>query len=205
MDNRHKAKAFRLLAREMDLARVIKLEPGIGPEEWRSLLLEAASLFEAGETSRPETERAGGEAPAPAPVDLSGHRPVLMIDGASRGNPGPAAAGGVLYLGEEVVGRISQTLGIKTNNQAEYEALLLGLDLVRRLGFDEVSIRSDSQLMVRQLQGSYRVKNPKLKPLYRRAVSALKALSGHDIVHIGREMNQEADALANRALDRDRS
>lgn len=199
MNDRYKAAALSLLAREMDLARAMELQPGMSPEEWRSLLREAASLFlERGAAG------AGEQLPGPEvtlPEAPAGLRPVLMTDGASRGNPGPAAAGGILRLGKEVVGRISQPLGIKTNNQAEYEALLLGLELVRRLGFKEVSIRSDSQLLVRQLEGRYKVRDPKLKPLFQRAASALKALSGHDIVHIRRELNREADALANKALD----
>jgi ribonuclease HI len=199
-----KAEALRLLAKEMDLDRAMELTPRISPAQWRSLLHEAASFFEERETARPDEPSSGQEEPASGPRVSSGQRPVLMTDGASRGNPGPAAAGAIVLLGDEVMGRISQPLGIKTNNQAEYEALLLGLDLVRRMGFKEVSIRSDSQLLVRQLQGRYKVRDSKLKPLFQQAVAALKALSGHDIVHIGRELNQEADALANQALDRGR-
>jgi len=128
-------------------------------------------------------------------------RAVLYVDGASRGNPGPAAAGGLIVKAGQILGRLAEPLGIMTNNQAEYEALIRGVALALKLGLKELEIRSDSQLLVRQLQGSYRVKDPKLKLLHAEALAALKLLDDYDIIFIDRSLNQEADGLANQALD----
>jgi len=209
LNSHQKARALTLLAREMNPARARALEPQLPPEQWRLIFQEAAALFLKSAQSRPDSpQTSSARRPNPAqalpPAPPSGGRPVLFIDGASRGNPGPAAAGGVIYLGQERLAEFSEKLGIKTNNQAEYEALLRGLALLRELGFEEVEIRSDSQLVVRQIKGQYRVKEAKLKPLFNQAQEALKELKQHDIVHIDRQLNQEADGLANRALDRDR-
>ena len=196
------------LARELDLDRARVLVPGFERDQWAAVLGEAAALFGArGEKPGAGPEKSGDRAPSTPPRKPGAGeggpkaRPVLFTDGASRGNPGPAAAGAAVYLGQDQVGTLSRALGVKTNNQAEYEALLLGLELVRELGFDQVSIRADSQLMVRQIQGRYKVKDPKLQPLFGRAKAALKEFSGYDITHIDRGLNQIADGLANKALD----
>ena len=206
MDNLKKSKMLAALAREMDLDRAMALEPGADRGQWQAVLEEAAGLF----SPVTGTEAAAPDQSEPTPLPSAppagkrpdqAARPVLFTDGASRGNPGPAAAGAAVYLGQDQVGSLSKALGIKTNNQAEYQALILGLELVRKLGFDQVSIRADSQLMVRQIQGRYRVKDPKLKPLFEQARSVLKEFSGYDIVHVDRGLNQIADGLANKALD----
>ena len=124
----------------------------------------------------------------------------LAADGASRGNPGWAGAGAVLWDGEgRVKAELSRPLGLATNNQAEYQALLLGLEEALRLGVQRLRVQMDSELVVRQLSGRYRVRNKRLAPLYLRAVSALQDLEAYDIVHVRREYNAEADALASRA------
>ncbi len=126
----------------------------------------------------------------------------VHIDGAARGNPGPAGVG-VLILGPEgeVVERLHRFIGEATNNVAEYQALLLALDRVLEHGYTDLEVRSDSELLVRQIQGRYQVKNPGLRPLYAVARERLAAFRHFDIRHVPREENAEADRLANRGID----
>ena len=125
----------------------------------------------------------------------------IFIDGAARGNPGPAACGVLLrHDGEDLLER-SEYIGNTTNNVAEYKGLLLGLDLAKELGATEVIVRSDSQLLVRQIEGQYKVKAPHLKPLFQEAKDKLALFEGYEIGHVPREMNKIADGLANQALD----
>jgi len=131
-----------------------------------------------------------------------GLRLILHTDGASRGNPGPAGAGAVLIdESGQVVATARRFLGAMTNNQAEYEALLLGLDLAREADPSWLGIRLDSELLVKQINGQYRVKNPGLALLHGRVKDKLNDLSAYDILHVRRELNAEADRLANQALD----
>lgn len=129
----------------------------------------------------------------------------LFIDGASRNNPGPAGAGLALYKDEELVEARGFYLGTKTNNQAEYFALLLGLFyLKKQMGSEDlVVIVSDSQLLVRQVQGLYQVKNTELKMLHKLAQEVLSDFM-FNIMHVLREENKEADALANQGIDKKR-
>lgn len=126
----------------------------------------------------------------------------LYCDGASRGNPGPAGAGLVLYSPQgQIKANLGKYLGQTTNNVAEYQALILGLEKARRLGAKRVQIFSDSELLVRQLTGRYQVKSPHLLPLWRLAQKELQNLEAHAISHIPRELNHQADSLARRAID----
>ena len=126
----------------------------------------------------------------------------LYTDGAARGNPGPAGAGAVLYDAEDrVVEELCEYLGETTNNIAEYRALLLGLKKAIALGAIEIEVLADSELMVRQLLGRYRVKNEGLRPLFQEAVGLLKKFKKYSISHIDREENSAADRMANRAID----
>jgi ribonuclease HI len=126
----------------------------------------------------------------------------IYCDGASRGNPGPAGAGAVVV---DPTGNLRiedyKFLGTATNNVAEYEALLLGLEAARRYGARKVQVLSDSELMVFQLTGRYRVRNPRLLPLWQQAINALKKFESCAISHIDRSLNHEADRLANQAID----
>ena len=128
---------------------------------------------------------------------------ILYIDGASRGNPGSAGAG--VWItdreGKEIV-RMSRYLGHKTNNEAEYWALLLGLREAKRLGGNSIRIFTDSELIERQVKGLYRVKNLNLKILHRTAIRNLREFSSFEIESIPREQNREADLLANQAIQR---
>jgi ribonuclease HI/predicted RNase H-like HicB family nuclease len=128
---------------------------------------------------------------------------VLYVDGASRGNPGPAGIGVVMRDGDRgpVLSEISESIGRSTNNVAEYRALLRALDEARALGADVVEIRSDSSLLINQLNGIYKVKSPDLAPLFLDAHRRLRAFRKWSASHIPRSQNAAADALANRAID----
>lgn len=127
---------------------------------------------------------------------------ILYTDGASRGNPGEGGVGVVLTdLEDNIVLEEKLYLGKCTNNQAEYRALILGLEEAKTLKPSKLVIRADSELLVRQLQGLYKVKNEGLQPLYLKAMKLLKGFSSFKIEHIPREQNKKADKLANRAID----
>lgn len=127
---------------------------------------------------------------------------VLYCDGASRGNPGPAAIGFVLLdpHGGTVV-EMGSVIGIATNNVAEYQALIAGLETARSHGVADLEVRLDSLLLVRQVNGEFRVKAENLKPLHRRAVGLLREFARVEVVHVRRHLNSRADALANAAYD----
>lgn len=126
------------------------------------------------------------------------------IDGASRGNPGPAAYAVILKdASGRVVFQLGKKLGRQTNNVAEYYALLAALDYAVGHGIKALRIRSDSELLVRQIKGQYKVKSPDLKPLHERALKLTRQLEYFVIEHVLRQFNREADALANQALDGD--
>ena len=127
---------------------------------------------------------------------------VLRVDGGSRGNPGPSAIGVVLENAKgELVERVGRTIGVTTNNVAEYTALVTGLRLAHRNGVQTLEIRSDSELLVKQLKGEYKVRSAGLKDLYEEAVSLMREFSAARIRHVVREENKVADKLVNEALD----
>jgi len=126
----------------------------------------------------------------------------IWVDGASRGNPGPAAIGALIKDGQDrLIARISQRIGTTTNNQAEYRAIIAALEKAISLGFKQIEVNSDSELVVRQINGIYRVKKAALKPLYQQVKQLQGLLEGFTINHIPRQQNIEADKLANIALD----
>ncbi|MFC1980093.1 ribonuclease HI family protein [Chloroflexota bacterium] len=126
---------------------------------------------------------------------------VIHSDGASRGNPGLAAIGATIKDEEgKLIARISRHIGTTTNNQAEYRAIIAALEEAVRLNARQVELNSDSELVVKQMKGEYRVKNAALKPLYQRAKQLQNSLEDFTITHIPRQQNTEADSLANRAL-----
>jgi ribonuclease HI len=129
-------------------------------------------------------------------------RATLFADGGSRGNPGPAAGGAVLLAEDgSVLREIGEYVGIATNNVAEWRGLLAGLAAALELGIDDLVIRLDSELVVRQLTGVYRVKHPDLIPLAARARKLLARLEHVEIGHVRRKENAAADAIVNRVLD----
>ncbi len=126
----------------------------------------------------------------------------IYTDGASRGNPGEAAAAAVIYDREDnLLEEHSLYLGLATNNVAEYQALLLGLKRARKLGARQVEMFADSQLVVKQMLGEYRVKHEGLRPLFIQARKLAACFDKIDFNYIPRAKNKEADALANQALD----
>ncbi len=126
---------------------------------------------------------------------------VLRTDGGSRGNPGPAGAGFVIEVDGEIVCRGGRFLGSQTNNYAEYLAFIWGLENVAALGYSAVTVMADSELLVKQINGQYRVKNEGLKPLHARATALLRLFATHQVTHVRREFNEAADAMANEAMD----
>jgi ribonuclease HI len=128
---------------------------------------------------------------------------IVHVDGGSRGNPGPAAAGAVLATpAGEIVAEASRTIGRATNNVAEYQGLLLGLERARELGATEVEVINDSELIAKQVNGLYKVKHADMKPLHAEARAALRGFAGWSIRSVPRAQNAHADALVNAALDR---
>jgi ribonuclease HI len=124
------------------------------------------------------------------------------IDGGSRGNPGPAAYGVVIRDARgEIVARLKKYIGRATNNVAEYYALITTMDYAQSHGIRALRIESDSELLVKQMRGQYKVKSADLQPLFERAKKMSQAFESFRIEHVYREQNREADALANGALD----
>lgn len=131
----------------------------------------------------------------------NGGRVHLYFDGASRGNPGPAAIGWVLVTDDGIVGEGSRRIGTATNNQAEYEALIGGIEAAADFGFDELVIRGDSELIVKQVRGAWNTNDPTLREKRIRVRELLDGFDEWSIEHVPREINRHADELANDALD----
>lgn len=129
-------------------------------------------------------------------------RVVVHVDGGARGNPGPAAAGAVVSTPDgEVLDEASETLGVCTNNVAEYRGLLLGLARAKELGATEVEVVNDSELVAKQVNGQYKVKHADMKPLHAAALQVLRGFEDWKIRSVPRAQNSHADALVNQALD----
>ena len=127
---------------------------------------------------------------------------VVHVDGGSRGNPGPAAAGAVLSTPEgEVVDELGEAIGIATNNVAEYRGLLLGVRRAAELGASEVEVVNDSELIAKQVNGQYKVKHADMKPLHAESLRALGAFDRWTVRSVPRAQNAAADALVNQTLD----
>lgn len=136
-------------------------------------------------------------------MGVAGGKWVVYADGASRGNPGPAAIGAVIYddSGREMH-TVSRRIGRATNNEAEYRAAIAGLEAALALGAHDVELRMDSELVVRQLDSRYKVRNPSLRRLFGRIKDLQWRFASFQVRHVGREQNRRADKLANEALDR---
>ncbi len=127
----------------------------------------------------------------------------IYTDGGARGNPGPAGIGCVLYdKDKNIVAEISEYIGEATNNQAEYKAVIAAIKKAKELGAEELEFYLDSELVVRQLNREYKVKNKELAPLFVQIYNAVLGFKKVSFNHIRREMNEEADRLANKAMDK---
>ncbi len=153
---------------------------------------------------RPPTPRGArlfaDAAPQAASSAVAAHR--ANIDGGSRGNPGPASYGVVIRDPRgEVVAKLKKYIGRSTNNVAEYYGLIAALDYAQSHGIRALRVESDSELLVRQMQGRYKVKSAELRPLFERARKMAQTLRSFLVLHVYREFNTEADLLASRAIE----
>ena len=187
------------LIQKIDTRQLKEWFPDMEPGRVRSLL---RGLTGDRDDAEPGPRSTAVTHPEPEQERGSGDEFVLFADGASRGNPGHAGAGFVLLdaQGQEVLTG-SAYLGQCTNNVAEYRALIAGLEEATRLGCAKISIFLDSQLIVRQVDGTYRVKNVHLKPLFARVQELLSGFDSWRIRHVPRAENARADELANRGID----
>ena len=192
---------LRSIYRRLDLAGLLADHPQVSRGDIEKLFRRFAALLP------PETDRPAPVAQdeAPSRRERPVRKVILHIDGGSRGNPGPAGCGAVLLdTAGGVLAEESRFIGRATSNEAEYHSLLLGLHAARRRGASDVTVRADSQLLVRQLNGAYKVKSARLMPLFQAATEALREFVSWRAEHVPREMNAHADSLANRAMDRGR-
>lgn len=128
---------------------------------------------------------------------------IIFTDGGARGNPGPSGIGAVIYdENKNVIAEISEYLGVATNNQAEYKALIAAITKAKSLGASELDCYLDSELVVKQLKREYKVKNKDLAPLFLMIHNLSLNFKKISYTHIPRERNREADRLANEAMDR---
>ncbi len=126
----------------------------------------------------------------------------IYTDGGARGNPGPAGVGVVIWDGNNLVGQYSKYIGKATNNQAEYQAVIFGLEQAKKLGAKEVEVHLDSELVAKQLNREYKVKDPDLAPLFIKIWNLSFSFKKIIYIHIPREKNYEADKLVNQAIDK---
>ena len=188
-------------------------------EDARARLADAGASFSEGNSEYEQWHADLGEAHAVAyedklvvqgksPTDITavveperGGRVHVYFDGACRGNPGPSAVGWVLVSGDGIVAEDGETIGRATNNQAEYEALVAVLEVARDYGYDEVEIRGDSELIVKQVRGEYDTNNPELREKRVTVHELLQSFDEWTLEYVPREANDRADGLVNEALD----
>ncbi|ARS90595.1 ribonuclease HI [Natrarchaeobaculum aegyptiacum] len=188
-------------------------------DDARKRLEDAGVTVDSGHTDHERWRASHGDATAVAyddkvviqgqnPRDLEallregGGRAHVYFDGAARGNPGPAAIGWVIVTGNGIVAEGSERIGRATNNQAEYEALIAALEAARDYGYDELHVRGDSELIVKQVHGEYNTNNPTLREKRVTVHELLRAFDEWTLEHVPRDVNEHADELANKALDR---
>ena len=179
------------LSETLSVTKTLKRFPSLTPKLLQEVLQRCAG-------------RAEEDPRLPAPNLDPGEPPEFCIhaDGGSRGNPGEAGAGAVISDSQgRTLKELKVYLGIASNNEAEYQAAILALERALELGVRRVTLFLDSELVVRQLRGEYRVREPRLKSLHHKAREALNQFSQYSILSIPREENRRADQLANEAID----
>lgn len=179
------------LAKNLCVDDIYDRFPGINAEALREIIAEASLFYK---------DAAQPEEPRPPLADSAR----IFTDGASRGNPGKAGAGVAVYDpsdSTEPARRISRYLGRMTNNAAEYHAVLIAVEEVLAAGVRSIVLHTDSELVAKQLNGIYKVKDEGLRKIYLKVKDKLNSLDKWDILHIPREQNKEADRLANKAID----
>ena len=185
------AKILRHLSQTLSVTKTLKRFPSLTPKYLQEVLQRCA-------------DRADEDHRVPPPDLHPGEFPEFCIhaDGASRGNPGEAGAGAVISDSRgRTLKELKAYLGIASNNAAEYQAAILALERALELGVKRVTLFLDSELVVRQLRGEYRVREPHLKSLHQKARETLNRFSQYSILSIPREENRRADQLANEAID----
>jgi ribonuclease HI len=189
------------------------------PDEAADRLREAGVTVESGNTDHELWRASRGDATAVAyegkvvvqgasPDDIAlvlrdggGGRAHVYFDGASRGNPGPASVGWAVVTSDGIVADGGERIGTTTNNKAEYKALIRALEAVRDLGFDEIDVRGDSELIVKQVRGEWNTNDPDLREYRVRVRELLTGFDCWSLQHVPRDANRRADELANEALD----
>ena len=185
---------LRAVYHHLDHAALMAEYPTLGPTELRKFFRRVSALLPNDEVIQRH--------PSGSPARTTGTI-ILHTDGCSHGNPGPAGCGAVLLDSSgAIIEELSKSIGTATSNEAEYHALIMGLDAVLERGARQVIIRADSQLLVRQLTGAYKVKSRRLMPLFLRVTRLLDKLSSWQAEHIPRKFNQHADRLATEAIRR---
>ena len=134
-------------------------------------------------------------------ADARGGVARVNVDGGSRGNPGPAGYGVRIEREDGSVVELKASIGVATNNVAEYSGLIAALDWASATGVSRLHVRADSDLLVKQMRGEYKVKHPGLQPLFKRAQALARQIGDVTFEHVRRELNTEADRLANEAMD----
>lgn len=188
ISDEEKRKVLKFLAESLSFAKTLEAFPGLTTPQLREILL--------GQTCPAALSRTSGER-AGKPEAL-----LIHIDGASRGNPGKAGIGVLIQDSQgETISRVSKPIGETTNNIAEYRALLEALNEAERLGARDLTILSDSQLLVNQINGTYKVRDPGIFTLWSQAKRKLIKFEKYRVLHIARNQNKQADGLANAAID----
>ncbi len=183
---------LRQLARTLSIPKTLERFPSLTLQDLQALLNRAAQHL-ADETKASSS---------PLFKDPKESEWTIYADGASRGNPGEAGVGAVIADSQgRTVKELKYFLGVASNNAAEYQAAILALEKALELGAKRVALHLDSELVVRQLKGEYRVREPHLRDLHRKATEALNRFLRYSILHISREENRRADQLANEAID----